>query len=200
MPRTKKQFEKIRENTKRTILEAGLKLFAQKGFYATSISDIAKEAGVSKGLAYNYFSSKSELVEAILELILSLFEQYDILFKTVSDPYTILETIIKNTFKHLRENEEFWKLYTSFALQPEVSGKMKELFNDVAVKFIKKIEKIFRQIGIKNTKAEAYYFGALFDGISIDYLFNKETYPLNSVEKLFLKKYSKEELQKTISF
>ncbi len=79
-------------------------------------------------------------------------------------------------------------------MQPEVSGKMKELFDDVAVKFIKKVEKVFRKIGIKNTKAEAYYFGALFDGISIDYLFNKETYPLNSVEKLFLKKYSREKL------
>lgn len=196
MPRTKEQFKEIREKTKQSIIDAGLKLFAQRGFHGTSIADIAKEAGVSKGLAYNYFKSKSELAEAILTQIHGFLEQYDKIFAEVTDPYKLLELIIKGTFKHLRENEEFWKLYTSFALQWEISIQMKKMFNEFEKKYIKNIENIFGSINVKNPKAEAYYLGAMFDGISIDYLLDKEKYPLRSVERLMLQKYSKEHLQK----
>ena len=196
MPRTKEQFEKIREKTKQNIIDAALKLFAQRGYHGTSIADIAKEAGVSKGLAYNYFKSKNDLAEAIFSQLYIFFEQYDKLFTEITDPYELLELMIKGTFKHLRENEEFWKLYISFALQWEVSEKMKNLFKEVEKKYLKKMENVFRKMGLKNPKAEAYFLGAMFDGISIDYLLDKDHYPLKSVEKLLLKKYSKEEIQR----
>ncbi len=196
MPRTKEQFREIREKTKQNIVDSALKLFAQRGYYGTSIADIAKEAGVSKGLAYNYFKSKNELAEAIFSQLYVFFEQYDQLFDEIEDPYELISVMIKGTFKHLRENEEFWKLYISFAMQWDVSAKMKSLFEEIEKKFLKKMESVFRKIGVKSPKAEAYYFGAMFDGISIDYLLDKEKYPLKSVERLLLKKYSKEELQK----
>lgn len=47
------------------ILNAARKLFYQKGFFATSINDIAAEAGVLKGNLSYYFPSKSELLESI---------------------------------------------------------------------------------------------------------------------------------------
>jgi len=196
MPRTKEQFNEIREKTKQSIIDAGLKLFAQRGYYGTSIADIAKEAGVSKGLAYNYFKSKSDLAEAIFAQIHSFFEQYEIMFSEISDPYVLIETMIKETFKHLRENEEFWKLYISFALQWEVSAKMKNIFNEIEQNYIKKIGNVFKKIGIKNSKTEAYILGAMFDGVSIKYLLDKEKYPLSNVEKILLNKYSKGQLQK----
>lgn len=196
MPRTKEQFKEIREKTKQNIIDAALKLFAQRGYYGTSIADIAKEAGISKGLAYNYFKSKNDLAEAIFSQLYLFFDQYDKLFAEVTDPYKLIELMIKGTFKHLRENEEFWKLYTSFALQWEVSDKMKILFEEIEKKYLKKMENVFRKIGLKNPKAESYFLGAMFDGISIDYLLDKDKYPLKSVERLLLKKYSKEELAK----
>jgi len=196
MPRTKEQFREIREKTKQNIIDAALKLFAQRGYYGTSIADIAKEAGVSKGLAYNYFKSKNELAEAIFSQLYIFFDQYDKLFAEVTDPYELLELMIKGTFEHLRENEEFWKLYTSFALQWEVSDKMKMLFEEIEKKYLKKMENVFKKIGLKNPKAESYFLGAMFDGISIDYLLDKDKYPLKSIERLLLRKYSKEELLK----
>ncbi len=196
MPRTKQQFEEIREKTRKTILDAGLKLFARKGFHGTSIAEIAKEAKVSKGLAYNYFKSKDELAETILFMVIDFLAGFDALLDSEEDPYKILELLIKETFNHLRENEEFWRLYISFSFQKEITPKMKKVFEDVDKKYAAKMEKIFKKIGLRNAKAEAYYFGALFDGISVDYLLNKEKYPLKSVEKLMLKKYSREVLGK----
>jgi AcrR family transcriptional regulator len=46
---------------------AALKLFCQRGYYATSIDDVAREAGVTKGAVYHHFASKDELLVAALE-------------------------------------------------------------------------------------------------------------------------------------
>jgi TetR/AcrR family transcriptional regulator, fatty acid metabolism regulator protein len=50
---------------RRQLLEAAVKVFAQKGFHAARVGDIAEEAGVAYGLVYHYFESKEELLETI---------------------------------------------------------------------------------------------------------------------------------------
>ena len=49
------------------ILETALKLFAKRGFDATSTRQIAKEAGIAEGLIFHYFPTKARLLTAILE-------------------------------------------------------------------------------------------------------------------------------------
>lgn len=61
MPRTKEAFENMRENTKKKIETTSIILFAKKGLSVT-IDEIAKAAGISKGLLYNHFQSKEELI------------------------------------------------------------------------------------------------------------------------------------------
>jgi TetR/AcrR family fatty acid metabolism transcriptional regulator len=50
---------------RRQILEAAVKVFADKGFHASRVGDIAEEAGIAYGLVYHYFSSKEDLLETI---------------------------------------------------------------------------------------------------------------------------------------
>jgi TetR/AcrR family fatty acid metabolism transcriptional regulator len=50
---------------RRQILGAAVKVFAEKGFHAARVGDIAEEAGVAYGLVYHYFKSKDELLETI---------------------------------------------------------------------------------------------------------------------------------------
>lgn len=61
MPRTKEAFETMRENTKTKIETTAITLFAKKGLSVT-IDEIAKAAGISKGLLYNHFQSKEVLI------------------------------------------------------------------------------------------------------------------------------------------
>lgn len=49
------------------LIEVALQLFAQQGYEATSIKQIATSAGVAMGLLYHYFPSKNELMKAIWE-------------------------------------------------------------------------------------------------------------------------------------
>jgi AcrR family transcriptional regulator len=51
--------------TRERILEAALLLFAEKGYEATTMRDVAREAGASLGLAYRYFASKEEFALAL---------------------------------------------------------------------------------------------------------------------------------------
>src|SRR6188474_2907439 len=48
------------------IARAALELFVTKGFAATKLDDVAKAAGVSKGLPYLYFKNKEELFKAVI--------------------------------------------------------------------------------------------------------------------------------------
>ena len=56
---------KIQAERRRQILQAAVRTFADKGYHATRVSDIAKEAGVAYGLVYHYYESKETLLEAI---------------------------------------------------------------------------------------------------------------------------------------
>ena len=196
MPRTPEQFREIREKTKRQILEAGLKVFATKGYHGASIADIAKEAGVSKGLAYNYFGSKKDLAEAVLLRIGAVLSDFDKMFEEIKDPYEMLAMTIKFTIRNVKENEVFWRLYISFVTQLEVAEIAKKVFGQLMDNYISQFVKIFKRIGVKNPKAEAFILGSILDGVSLDYLFDKENYPIKSVERRLLKKYSREELSK----
>lgn len=53
--------------TKRKIFEASMKLFAEKGYDATSIEEITATVGVAKGTLYYHFSSKEEIFNFLVE-------------------------------------------------------------------------------------------------------------------------------------
>ena len=54
---------------RRGILEAAQRIFLERGYAATSMSEIAASVGGSKGTLYNYFRSKEELFEALMQEI-----------------------------------------------------------------------------------------------------------------------------------
>ena len=57
------------EATTKAIEEAARKLFATRGFAATSIDDIASRAGVAKGAVYHHFASKEAIFERVLDTV-----------------------------------------------------------------------------------------------------------------------------------
>ncbi len=55
----------LQQEKRRLILRAAIRVFAEKGYHACRVQDVASEAGVAYGLVYHYFSSKEELLETI---------------------------------------------------------------------------------------------------------------------------------------
>jgi AcrR family transcriptional regulator len=62
------------EERRGQILRAAVKLFSDKGYYTTTISQIAREAGVSTGLIYQYFGDKDDILFLSLRLVLETYE------------------------------------------------------------------------------------------------------------------------------
>jgi len=54
------------QRTRQAVLDAALALFAQKGYFGTSLRDVAAAVGVRESALYNYFPSKDALFEALL--------------------------------------------------------------------------------------------------------------------------------------
>lgn len=119
-PRTSQQFEEIREEKKNLIMNAALEQFANVGFHAATISQIAKHAGISKGLMYNYFRSKEELLAGIINR--SVTEIYGH-FDPDHDGYLTedeFELFVRKVFNLLKEKRQFWRLLLGIMLQRDV--------------------------------------------------------------------------------
>jgi AcrR family transcriptional regulator len=58
---------KVVEDRREQILDAAMRIFAQKGFIRATNKDIAREAGITPGLIYHYFESKEAVLKAVIE-------------------------------------------------------------------------------------------------------------------------------------
>src|SRR5512140_3586573 len=70
--------------TRDDILRASAQIFSQKGFHATSMQDIAQAVSVQKASLYHHFTSKQEILLALLDRALDLI--IDSLEEVVSQP------------------------------------------------------------------------------------------------------------------
>ena len=72
--------EERSERSRSQILDAALKLFSHHGYGATSVNDIAEEAGVSKGNVYHHFPDKETIFRALLDQYFQAMSQPDFPF------------------------------------------------------------------------------------------------------------------------
>lgn len=75
MPRTREQNEAIRQQRREAILKGALKVYAEHGYAAADIGDVAERAGVARGLVYYYFKDKLTLFRELFLYMLNLSEE-----------------------------------------------------------------------------------------------------------------------------
>lgn len=190
MPRTARQYETIREEKKALIMRTALELFASDGYYGTTISKIAGNAGISKGLLYNYFKSKEELIKTI---IFTGFGNIERLLDPDSDGVISkeeMESLLDRFFALLEEDLLYWRLYFSLFVQPPVIALVEDRLNEVMQNYIGMLQAYFESRGSDDPHSEALLFGALLDGIGFNYISNPEFFPVDKIKKAILKKYS----------
>lgn len=140
-PRTKEQNEKIRRTRKREILDAARLVFAERGFHATRMSDIAHAADVSQGTLYHYFRSKDDLFLALCFVWADLLEAgLRALFaedesESASEKISAADKISAMThlgMNFFRSNEELLPVFVEFwayALRnPKATNRFQALF------------------------------------------------------------------------
>lgn len=191
-PRTTKQLEQLKKERKEQIILAALHLFGDKGYQNTSISAIAKKAKLSKGLLYNYFASKEDLLnEVVVYALKDASEMGEILLQETQNktPNEIFKLMVSLFFTMLTEQKDVWKITLSLASQvtqiPSVHASIIKVYNNM----LSQLEMLFKLLQYENPKKEAMLLGAILDGISIQYIIFGKDYPLDDLKEMLVKKY-----------
>ena len=161
-----------------------------KGYTGTSIADIAQKANISKGLMYNYFKSKDDLVrEIILVGIEKLMKDIPVDFSKELDRESMIQ-MIEIYFDLIERNPAYWRLYIAVISQPAVTELVKDEVFQMLQQFIRAVSQYYIKKGVKNPEAYGLLLGAIFDGIGLDYLFAPENYPINEIKELVIEKFT----------
>jgi AcrR family transcriptional regulator len=112
MPRSKKASAQMRAESRVQILDAARKLFAEYGYFRCKVSDIAREAGMSQGNVYWYFSSKEDVLKAVLTEGFEAVEK--VLEEAQSQSGTGLEKLAYTAEKYIVLGQETGAFFTIF--------------------------------------------------------------------------------------
>jgi AcrR family transcriptional regulator len=189
MPRTPEQYEKIREGKRKLIMDTALGLFAGEGYHSTSISKIAAKAGISKGLMYNYFESKEALIHSIMEEGMKALTE---LFDPNKDGVLTddeFDFFVNRSFDILRDNPTYWRLYFSIMMQEGIYELFKDRYTQIIDETIVLLLDYYKRQGVKDPETEALLFGAMMDGISMNYLLGKDSFPLEKMKKAVIERF-----------
>jgi AcrR family transcriptional regulator len=188
-PRTEEQFAQIRTDRKLAILDAALHIFAEEGYHASSISKIAAKASISKGLMYNYFESKQDL---LIELFHSkhekIIEIMELDPKQKMTPENIIN-MIEKTMMIIDGDRAYWKVYFSLVSQPQILEiATKEMMPRIQP-FMMGLLDFFKEQGHDNPMAMMRYFLATMDGAKMQYLFDPDNFPIEEIKKYIINQF-----------
>jgi len=115
--------------TKQAIVEAAEQMFFERGAARTTLEDVARAAGVTRGAVYWHFRDKSELFNAVHEQVRLPMEDvfYRILESDAVDALERLEAFCAQSFGRLHEDERRRRIYTILLLKCEFTADMPRL-------------------------------------------------------------------------
>jgi TetR/AcrR family transcriptional regulator len=104
--------EREREQHRKEIMDAAMRLFAEHGYHSVSMQEIASEAEFATGTLYKFFSSKRELFrEIMIGVVEDISSELRPVFQSDADPLTIIGTFFQVRRAAFRRRYEYIKLY-----------------------------------------------------------------------------------------
>jgi AcrR family transcriptional regulator len=172
-PRTQSQ------DSRDEILKAAMHLFANRGFHETSMSEVAREARVSKALIFWHFKTKEELFVAVLNRLL---EPYFIDFAeeaAAMDERAQIQKLVEFYLLFVRDNASSVRFFLAQMLQDQ---RLSESLNDQVLKLYTGYRAMLieliasaQQKGIcprrSAPEAAAGFLLSALNGLLIEYLF-----------------------------
>jgi AcrR family transcriptional regulator len=150
--------------TRGRILAAAASWFADHGYAATSIRDIAREVGVTVGAIYAHFASKDRLLAAVYEEgVRRIGEAVDAAIQSAEEPWERLEAACAAHLKALLDNTSFARVVVRVipADVPEAARDLERLRNGYEARFRALIGALDLAPGIDRTLLRLQLLGAL---------------------------------------
>jgi len=202
MPRTKEQYEQIRKDRRSQIMSTALEMFAREGYGHVSIAALSQGAGISKGLMYNYFSGKDELLKEILnegieQIMISLDPNHDGILTTQE-----FELFIRKTFQLMHEKRAFFTKFFNIIIQPNVKAFLKE---SSLVQFMEQyfdmFNRYFSERGYEDPMLEIFELSVIIEGFGLMMIYYDELVDLppelyQRYEERIINKYTRNHHEK----
>ncbi|MGB4468880.1 MAG: TetR family transcriptional regulator [Azovibrio sp.] len=187
--------------TRHHILDAAVNVFGRQGVSKTSLNDIAKEAGVTRGAIYWHFENKVDLFNAMLERLfcplLLKSEQRQQLME--QDPLGFLRASTLEFLTRLREDSNFRKVFEIFWHKCEYIGEMARLRQKYLEEGENHIDIIEQAMTLAQEKGQlnpcltphqaTIGFMAMVDGLAFNWTKNLDMFPLETYAAPLLDTY-----------
>ena len=138
------------------IIEAAIEIFSEKGFAATSTSEIAKKAGVAEGTIFRHYQTKKGLLMSIVTPVWTksvapflaknfVKEVFDNKYSSYED---FIRTLIKNRFAFVKKHLPIIKIFLQeVSFHPELQLQFKKIFTEHVSKKFEQIVQHFQEKG-----------------------------------------------------
>lgn len=166
------------------ILNAAVKVFAQKGYFNSKVADIAKQAGIADGTVYLYFKSKSEILHSVFDRAMAEFIAEG--KSEIAGIERADERLRRIAQLHLEKLSADRNLAVVFQVELRGSTKFMEEFSaagfadylDIICQTIREGQKsgLFRR-DLKPIVCAKIFYGAL-DEMVTNWILSKKAYPL----------------------
>lgn len=151
------------------IIQAGIEIFAAKGYYNTHIAEIVESVGIAKGTFYLYFNSKKDLFVSLIkryeDIFLDLFD-IDILAAETEDLRLFFSELLKKIFSLYKKNENLSIIILREAVA--VNDKFREEFKEMEARRFQRINSLYQFLldnNYLNQEVDYDYFICVFVGI-----------------------------------
>jgi AcrR family transcriptional regulator len=170
------------EETEKKIIQAALSLFVRKGYHGTSIEEITRKVGLTKGALYSHFSSKGDLLLRIIDEFKVRF--IDEMIRTITqidgDALARLHATISFSSKFALQNQDLCVFLTFLTTELKADVDLEPPLKNVYREYHKFISQLIRQgihQGLMKKEIDpdlaALSFMALHDGVLHQWVLNR---------------------------
>jgi len=192
MPRTPEENERIRQIAKRNICNAAMDLFKRQGYHATSISDVAKQAGMSKGLLYHYYKGKEELLAKMVEERIANVAEVMKGARDLETPSEQLEFIVDRAINNVYQHPRVFRFYLHLQTQPEADKELikysRMLIEENARQFEIQCE-IFEKLGVDEPRKRSLYFSSVLQGSMLMISTYPQQFPIEEIKTQIIREF-----------
>jgi len=173
------------------IVQATVECITKYGYHNFSMQDVARTAGVSKGIIHYYFLNKDELMMSVLDRVSGDIEKVladDM--KSATDAKKKLEVFVSVCFDVVRNTKEYYQVSMDFWTQINQKEKVKGVISSHYKKFRDQAATViqqgidagsFREVAVHDY---ASYVIAVIDGLSLQWLFDEKIFDYDGICKL----------------
>ena len=160
-----------KEERRSQLVDAAIKVFAQKGYRSAAITDIIEAAGVARGTFYLYFDSKLAVFHAVMDRYFELFQ--GVVDKELARSYTnplmvrarIRESLME-WFQLFAQNQDLAKVVfrEANAIEPDFESKVNAMLYTCFSHWQNHITK-FQKVGFIKKGVDPHFLSVIFSGI-----------------------------------